>query len=85
MPAAIMLIAGAITSIISIIQKFDVLYGLEVLLGSLVLFYLIGLAAQKIILSVINTDKKKKMEEEALQENEEENLSEEQEKSEEEK
>lgn len=48
-PAFVMLIAGAITGIISILKKFEFLYTLEILLIVLILFYIVGILAKKII------------------------------------
>jgi hypothetical protein len=44
-----MLIAGAVTGIMSIIKKFEFLYTLELLLIVLILFYIVGILAKKII------------------------------------
>jgi len=52
-PTVTMLTAGAIVSITCIIKDVDTLYSLKVLLGTLILFYIIGLIGRKIILSVI--------------------------------
>lgn len=48
-PAFTMLSAGAIVSIFCIIKKMDVLYSLKLLLAMLIVFYLIGLVAKKVI------------------------------------
>lgn len=48
-PAFTMLSAGAIVSIFCIIKKMDVLYTLKLLLAMLIVFYLIGLVAKKVI------------------------------------
>ena len=48
-PAVTMLSAGAIVSIFCIIKKVDVLYSLKLLLVMLVVFYIIGLIAKKIM------------------------------------
>ena len=48
-PAVTMLSAGAIVSIFCIINKVDVLYSLKLLLAMLILFYMIGLIAKRII------------------------------------
>ena len=48
-PAVTMLSAGAIVSIFCIMNKVDVLYSLKLLLAMLILFYIIGLAAKRII------------------------------------
>lgn len=48
-PAVTMLSAGAIVSIFCIIKKVDVLYSLKLLLVMLLIFYIVGLIAKKII------------------------------------
>ncbi len=48
-PAFTMLSAGAVVSIFCIIKKVDVLYSLKLLLAMLILFYIVGLIAKKII------------------------------------
>ncbi len=48
-PAVTTLSAGAIVSIFCIIKKVDVLYSLKLLLAMLIVFYIIGLIAKKII------------------------------------
>ena len=48
-PAATMLSAGAIVSIFCIIKKVDVLYSLKLLLVMLLIFYIVGLIAKKIL------------------------------------
>lgn len=44
-----MLSAGAVISIISIVKQWDVLYSLELLLGILILFYILGLIAKALV------------------------------------
>jgi len=60
-PALIMLIAGAITCILDIYRKADLLPSLKRLLLVLIIFYIIGLIAKEIImytlLSMQKTDK----------------------------
>lgn len=56
-PATVMLLAGAVVSIISIIQEFDILYTLELLLGVLIVFYLIGMIAKKIVEKALENKK----------------------------
>lgn len=51
-PKVITLLAGAIVSIILIIRDTNVTYSLEVLLATLVIFYLFGLLTQYIIMRV---------------------------------
>jgi hypothetical protein len=48
-PAFIMLVAGAITSIINIINKVDKITGLKRLLIVIIVFYMIGTLAKAII------------------------------------
>lgn len=48
-PAIVMLVAGAIISVISLIMRFEILYSLKLLLIVLILFYIIGIIAKKII------------------------------------
>lgn len=52
-PKFIMLLAGAIVSVITIVEDMDVTYSLELLLATLVIFYIIGLIAKKIIQKVV--------------------------------
>lgn len=52
LPAIIMLIAGAITSIVCIINKFSLLNTLKVVLVVLLIFYVIGLIANKIMTKI---------------------------------
>lgn len=47
-PAITMLSAGAIVSIFCIIYKVDTLYGLKLLLGMLIVFYIVGLVVKRI-------------------------------------
>ncbi|MDE6567037.1 MAG: hypothetical protein K2K70_04795 [Lachnospiraceae bacterium] len=51
-PKVITLLAGAVVSIILIIRDTNVTYSLEVLLATLVIFYLFGLLAQFVIMRV---------------------------------
>lgn len=53
-PAAIMLSAGTVTCIISIVKNMDVYYSLKILLVVLVLFYILGLIARAIIGKVMD-------------------------------
>lgn len=61
-PSLIMLVAGAITCIMAIVRGWDVTYSLVVLLVVLVVFWLLGIVAQKFIIAIIegNAVKKKK-------------------------
>ena len=51
-PLIIMLSAGSIISIACIIYQFDLLHTLLLVLGTLVVFYIIGLIVKKIILTI---------------------------------
>lgn len=51
-PKVITLLAGAVVSIILIIRDTNVTYSLEILLATLVIFYLFGLLAQYVIIRV---------------------------------
>ncbi len=51
-PLIIMLSAGSIISIACIIYRFDLLHTLLFVLGTLIVFYLIGLIVKKIILTI---------------------------------
>ena len=51
-PKVITLLAGAVVCIVAIVKQMDVTYSLEVLLATLIVFYIIGIIAQKIILKV---------------------------------
>lgn len=55
---AVMLIAGAITSILNIVNDVDFLFGLKRLLAVLIIFYIIGKIATKIISKVTSVEKK---------------------------
>lgn len=48
-PKVITLLAGAVVCITSIIRHMDVTYSLEILLATLIIFYILGVIAQKII------------------------------------
>jgi hypothetical protein len=64
---AIMLVAGAITSILNIVNGIEFLKGLERLLIVLIIFYIIGKIAAKVIKKVTNMAKKSSDEEENIQ------------------
>lgn len=51
-PKVITLLAGAVACIVLIIRDTDVTYSLEILLATLVIFYVVGILAQFIILRV---------------------------------
>lgn len=53
-PKFITLSAGAVVCIITIVKDMDVTYSLEVLLATLVIFYIIGLLAKKVIQKVMD-------------------------------
>ncbi len=52
-PVGIMLVAGAVTGVISIVQKQDINKSLSTLLVVLVLFYIIGLVAKFFIEKIL--------------------------------
>lgn len=52
-PKFIMLLAGAIVCITSIVRHMDTTYSLELLLAVLIIFYLIGCLARRIIEKVM--------------------------------
>ncbi|WP_455715743.1 hypothetical protein [Anaerosporobacter sp.] len=55
-PTIIMLLAGSITSAIFLIKSYSVVSTLEILLGVLIIFYIIGLIARNLINRIIATD-----------------------------
>jgi len=69
LPAFIMLLAGAFTSIITYLVKYELKTALIILLCVLILFYILGLVLQKIIYSFekanqpVETDEEQKAEE----------------------
>lgn len=52
-PKVITLFAGAVVCLVTIINGVDTEYSLELLLGTLVIFYIIGLIAKAIITKVV--------------------------------
>lgn len=69
-PAIIMLIAGAITSILNIVNKVEKLESLKRLLFVLIVFYIVGLIIKAIIAkTVINVPKKENDTNEDIPEN----------------
>ncbi len=70
LPSLIMLVAGAIACIFSIVRGWDVTYSLIVLLIVLIVFLILGKLAQKLILSIMegNMIKKSKQERESSKE-----------------
>ncbi len=69
LPQLIMLTAGAVTCIITLVKRFEVLASLQILLGVLVGFYIVGLIAQKIIMKTIEDGEAQKAEQEREMEN----------------
>ncbi len=53
-PAIVMLIAGAITSILNMVNKVEMVTGLKRLLLVLIIFYFIGLIARAILGKVLH-------------------------------
>ena len=56
-PKVITLLAGAVVCIVSIVKDMDVTYSLEILLATLIIFYIIGIIAQKIIKKVEHSNR----------------------------
>lgn len=54
-PAIVTLSAGAVVSITCIANKMDKLLSLEILLGVLIVFYILGIIAKAIISNVLNS------------------------------
>jgi len=52
-PKFITLLAGSVVCIITIVNDMEVVYSLELLLATLVIFYIIGLIAKKVIQKVL--------------------------------
>lgn len=63
LPAAIMLLAGAITSIMSIVNGYEVLYSLKLLLAVLLIFWFIGGLARFFLLRITAVKPEEKPEE----------------------
>ncbi len=55
-PKIVTLLAGAVVCIVSIVKHMDVTYSLEVLLAVLIIFYIIGCIAKKIIQKTVNSN-----------------------------
>ncbi|WP_455718183.1 hypothetical protein [Anaerosporobacter sp.] len=55
-PSIIMLLAGSITCAFCLIKSYSVVSTLEILLGVLIIFYIIGLIARNLINRIIATD-----------------------------
>lgn len=60
-PKAITLLAGVVVCIISIAKHMDTTYSLEILLATLIIFYIIGSIAGKIIDNVRDSDRVTKL------------------------
>lgn len=71
-PAFITLLAGTITCAVCMIKRYEVLYTLELLLGALVVFFIIGCIVQKIAEKHLNVVIKEEEEEDSKEEGEEE-------------
>lgn len=61
-PSFITLSAGTITSLICIFKGYDILYSLEILLVTLVIFAIIGFIAQAIVKAQVEENKKQEAE-----------------------
>lgn len=73
-PKVITLLAGAVVCIVSIIKHMDTTYSLEVLLATLVIFYIIGCVTRRIIEKVITGNRfVKEVNDEIIKDAEEEN------------
>lgn len=68
LPALIMLIAGAITSIIDVINKVELVTSLKRLLVVLIVFYILGLITRAVVEKTL--EERKKTEEEVFEETE---------------
>ncbi|WP_310602595.1 hypothetical protein [Anaerosporobacter sp.] len=55
-PSIVMLLAGTIACAFCLINSYSVLLTLEILLGVLIIFYIIGLIARNLIIKIITTD-----------------------------
>lgn len=75
LPKVVTLLAAAVVCIVAIITHADTTYSLEVLLATIIIFYIIGLIAQKIINKVEKSNRfiMEKQENEDSEENDEEN------------
>lgn len=69
-PKVITLLAGAMVCVVSIVRHMDVTYSLEILLATLIIFYIVGIIAQKIILKVEHSNRfiRQKRDEELMRE-----------------
>ena len=53
-PKFVALLAGAIVSVITIVKDMDATHSMGWLLGSILVFYIVGIIAQKIIYKVVS-------------------------------
>lgn len=67
-PAFVVLIAAAITSIINIVNRVDVLAGLKRLLIVIIIFYIVGIIAKAVIRKAFTERPKKDFSEEDQEE-----------------
>lgn len=56
-PKIITLLAGAVVCIVTIVKDMDVTYSLEILLATLIIFYIIGLIAKKIFQKIEHSNR----------------------------
>lgn len=56
-PKVITLLAGAVVCIVSIVRHMDTTYSLEILLAALIIFYIIGCIARRIIEKVMTSNR----------------------------
>lgn len=56
-PKVITLLAGAVVCIVSIVRHMDTTYSLEILLAVLIVFYVIGCIARRIIEKVMTSNR----------------------------
>ena len=56
-PKVITLLAGVVVCIISIVRHMDTTYSLEILLAALIIFYVIGCIARRIIERVMTSNR----------------------------
>lgn len=63
-PKIVTLLAGAVVSLVCIVGDYDVTYSLEVLLATLVIFFIVGIIAEKVVDRVKESNRvmKEKME-----------------------
>ena len=56
-PKVITLLAGAVVCIVTIVKDMNVTYSLEILLATLIIFYIIGLIAKKIFQKIEHSNR----------------------------